>query len=151
MRHRLVFAVALAAMLAGCATPSRPIAVDLRQQVIDTERAFARTMASRDHAAFTSFLSSEAVFLSGPRALRGRDQVAAWWKRYYEKPEAPFSWEPDKVEVLDSGTHALSTGPVRDPGGKLVGTFTSIWRLEAPGTWRIVFDKGDDACECEQR
>lgn len=26
--------------------------------------------------------------------------------------EAPFSWEPAQVEVLDSGTLALSSGPV---------------------------------------
>ena len=32
--------------------------------------------------------------------------------------------------------------------GKPVATFTSIWRLEAPGTWRIVFDKGNDVCDC---
>jgi ketosteroid isomerase-like protein len=141
-----------AAMLAACASPgSGPAATDLRQQVIDTERAFAATMARRDHAAFTAFLSSEAVFFSGPKPLRGKDQVAAWWKRFYEKPDAPFSWEPEKVEVLDSGTHALSSGPVRDPKGRLVGTFTSIWRLEAPGTWRVVFDKGEDACDCTPR
>jgi hypothetical protein len=38
---------------------------------------------------------------------------------------------------------------VYDPGGKLVATFTSIWRLEAPGVWRIVFDKGNDVCDCK--
>jgi hypothetical protein len=52
--------------------------------------------------------------------------------------------------VLDSGTLALSSGPVRDRAGKLVGTFTSVWRLESPATWRIILDKGDDACECRQ-
>ena len=45
----------------------------------------------------------------------------------------------------DSGTLALSTGPVRDPAGSVVATFTSIWRREA-GRWRIVFDKGNEAC-----
>ena len=55
----------------------------------------------------------------------------------------PFSWEPEQVEVLDSGTLALSTGPVYDPNGKLIATFTSIWRQEMPGKWRIVFDKGN--------
>ena len=30
----------------------------------------------------------------------------------------------------------------------IVATFTSVWRLEAPGTWRIVFDKGNDVCDC---
>jgi hypothetical protein len=49
--------------------------------------------------------------------------------------------------VLDSGALALSSGPVTGPGGEQLGTFTSIWRLEAPGTWRIIFDKGNKACE----
>ena len=137
-----------ALLLAGCAAAPRPDAAHLKQQVIETEQAFARTMADRDHAAFTSFLSDETVFFSGPTPLRGRAAVAEKWSRFYQKPAAPFSWEPAEVEVLDSGTLALSSGPVRDPGGKLIGTFTSIWRLEAPGTWRIVFDKGCDVCDC---
>ncbi len=66
---------------------------------------------------------------------------------FFEPPAAPFSWQPETVEVLDSGTLALSTGPVRDAGGKLISRFTSIWRLEAPGQWRIVFDKGNRVCE----
>jgi ketosteroid isomerase-like protein len=103
-------------------------------------------MATRDHKAFTSFLSQEAVFFSGPKPLRGAQQVADWWKRYYEGPDAPFSWEPEDVEVLDSGTLAISTGPVRDSKGVLFATFTSIWRLEDRGTWRIIFDKGNQAC-----
>ena len=37
----------------------------LRQQVEDTERAFAETMARRDHDAFRTFLAEEAVFFSG--------------------------------------------------------------------------------------
>ena len=48
-------------------------------------------------------------------------------------------------------TLALSTGPVRDAYGREFATFTSIWRLEAPGVWRIVFDKGDDTCDCPRR
>lgn len=119
---------------------------DTQRQVAATERAFAKTMADRDLAAFTSFLSKETVFFSGPEPLRGAERVAAWWKRFYETPQAPFSWEPEQVEVLESGTLALSSGPVRDPGGQIVSTFTSIWRLEAPNTWRIIFDKGNRVC-----
>lgn len=115
----------------------------LKRQVADTERAFARTMADRDHKAFRSFLSHEAVFFSGPKPLRGAEQVAEYWKRYYSAPEAPFSWEPAEVEVLDSGTLALTSGPVRDPKGVVFATFTSIWRLEEGGQWRVIFDKGN--------
>lgn len=118
----------------------------LQQQVRDVETAFAKTMADRDHDAFSTFLADEAVFVSAATA-RGRDQVAAQWQRFFESPEAPFSWQPETVEVLDSGTLALSTGPVHDAGGQLISRFSSIWRQEAPGEWRIVFDKGEQVCE----
>jgi ketosteroid isomerase-like protein len=49
--------------------------------------------------------------------------------------------------VLDNGTLALTSGPVFDPGGRLVGTFASIWRREPDGRWRVVFDKGCPVCE----
>lgn len=125
--------------------PKQDMAI-LKRQVADTERAFARTMADRDHKAFRSFLSPETVFFSGPKPLHGADQVAEWWKRYYSAPEAPFSWEPEEVEVLDSGTLAITSGPVRDPKGTVFATFTSVWRLEEGGKWRVIFDKGNAVC-----
>ena len=102
-------------------------------------------MADRDHGAFVSYLAEETVFMPEGQALRGRQAVAAAWKRFYDAPAAPFSWEPDRVEVLDSGTLALSSGPVRDPEARRIGTFNSVWRREAGG-WKIVFDKG---CMCQ--
>ncbi len=154
--RRLVAAVSSAVLLAGCAatppSPSGPADTALlRGQVLATERAFAKTMADRDFAAFTAFLSDEAVFFSGKTALRGKAQVAAAWKRFFEGKDAPFSWEPADAQVLDSGTLALSTGPVRNPAGKQFAIFTSVWRQEAPGTWRIVLDKGEDYCDCAAR
>jgi ketosteroid isomerase-like protein len=118
----------------------------LKQQVADVERAFAKTMADRDFSAFGVFISEEAVFFSGPEPRRGKQQVTEFWKRFYEGKEAPFSWEPDSVEVLESGTLAMSSGPVRNPAGKQIATFSSIWRQEQPGVWRIIFDKGTDVC-----
>jgi len=132
----------------GCSPDSKkPDPAQLRQQVLETERAFSATMAQRDFAAFVLFLSDEAVFMSGAKALRGSQQVADAWMRYYDGATAPFSWQPETVEVLGSGNLALSTGPVFDPQGKQTGTYTSIWRQEAPGKWRIIFDKGCKNCE----
>lgn len=133
--------------LAGCASaPPKASSAELAREVRETERAFARTMADRDHAAFASFLAEETVFFTRGTPLHGSREVAAYWRRCYEGAEAPFSWEPAEVEVLPSGTLALSSGPVRDGAGNLVGTFTSVWRREGPGRWRIVFDKGNPAC-----
>ncbi|MCB1554751.1 MAG: nuclear transport factor 2 family protein [Xanthomonadales bacterium] len=141
--HRLRAALFAVASLAAAGTPwavaAEPSPADT---VFAVERAFAKTMADRDVQAFATFLSDETIFFAGTRPLRGKDAVIEAWSRFYAGPEAPFSWEPDQVEVLDSGTLALSTGPVRDPSGAIMARFQSIWRLEAPGVWRIVFDKG---------
>jgi ketosteroid isomerase-like protein len=120
---------------------------ELARQARAAEAAFARTMADRDWAAFKATISEEAVFFGRQGILRGRDAVAAGWKPYFEGKRAPFSWEPEQVEALESGTLALSSGPVLDPEGKRIGTFQSVWRLEADGRWRIVFDKGCPACD----
>jgi ketosteroid isomerase-like protein len=119
---------------------------DLQGQVRNAERAFAKTMADRDHAAFTSWLANDAIFLGPKEVLRGRAAVAAGWKRFFEGKQAPFAWDPERVEVIDSGTLAISTGPVTDPSGKRVGTFTTTWRREPDGQWRVVLDSG---CGCQ--
>ena len=113
-----------------------------RDQVWAAEVAFARTMADRDAQAFAGFIADEAVFFAGTTPLRGKAKVVEGWAAYFTDKEAPCSWAPDQVEVLASGTLALSTGLVRDPSGKTVARFNSIWRLEAPNRWKVVFDKG---------
>lgn len=122
---------------------------ELKEQVRQTEIAFAKTMTDRNAAAFASFLATETIFMSGARVTRGAQQVAERWKAFFEGAQAPFSWAPETVEVLDSGTLAMSSGPVRDPSGKRTGTFNSVWRREVNGKWKIVLDNGCPACNCD--
>lgn len=144
MRHVLM---ALGATLALAATARPQSNEELREQVRLREAAFAKTMADRDHAAFVTFLAEETIFV-GRTALRGKAAVAEGWKRLYEGKQAPFAWAPERVEVVASGTLALSSGPVTDPDGKRAGTFNSVWRREADGVWRIVLDSGCPPCDC---
>ena len=120
----------------------------LTQQVRDAENGFAATMAARYHKAFATFIAEDAVFFGGKGATRGKAAVVESWKGLYEKPTAPFSWSSESVEVLDSGKLAHSSGPVLNAKGERVGTFNSIWRREGDGSWKVVFDKGCDACNC---
>jgi len=138
-----------AAFLCVTAPVSAQTNGELKEQVRQTEIAFAKTMADRDPAAFASFLAAETVFMSGGRATRGAQQVAERWKAFFQGAQVPFSWAPEFVEVLDSGRLAMSSGPVRDPSGKRTGTFNSVWRREADGKWKIVLDNGCPACNCD--
>lgn len=121
-----------------------------QQQVFAAERAFAKSMADRDLKAFEQHLSDDAIFF-GERTLKGKAAVVGGWKGFYQHKTAPFSWEPAQVEVLEDGTLALSSGPVKDPSGKVIATFSSIWRQEQPGVWKVVFDKGCGVCHCDKK
>ena len=149
MNRRLVVLSALAAVSAGCASAvRRPSRESLVQQVTATETAFAKTMADRDHDVFLGYVADDAVFLNGGQPLRGKVAIGAHWKRFYAEPGAPFSWKPELVEVLESGTLAQTVGPVAAPDGRVFARFYSTWRLESDGRWRIVFDNGYRECDC---
>ncbi len=122
----------------------------LARQVFEAESAFAQTLAARDSQAFAMYVAVDAVFLGRLGTLHGRAAVVAGWRPFFEGRAAPFSWSPEIVEVLESGTLALSSGPVRDPTGRQIGTFNSIWRRDPDGHWRVVFDKGCPACDCSR-
>ena len=143
-------------IVAGCATAQSPAAAfpaatadrgALERAVRDTERAFARTMADRDHAAFTRFLSAEAVFFAGSVPLRGRDAVASAWKRFYEGPRPVLVGARDRSRCSTRASSRCPVARCTTRPASASRSFTSIWRQEAPGVWRIVFDKG---CGCTE-
>lgn len=143
MRLLGVRSVRVLALLLLLAAPPAYAQVDSLTTVVrETELAFARSMADRDRDAFARHIADDAIFFNGPQALRGKAAVVGAWSAFFEGPTAPFSWEPDQVQVLDTGELALSTGLVRDPGGRVIGRFNSIWRRDTTGRWLVVFDKG---------
>jgi ketosteroid isomerase-like protein len=81
------------------------------QRVADAERSFASTMAKRDAKGFAAHISEEAIFMGSsdaPRVLHGRAAIVEGWKQFFDGPTAPFSWEPDIAEVLDSGSSGIA-------------------------------------------
>jgi ketosteroid isomerase-like protein len=141
MRHTIALVLVLVG-LTGVRAVQCQTNDELARQVRAAERAFAATMAARDRAAFASFVADDAIFFGAQGALRGKAAVLASWARLFEGEKAPFSWDPDTAEVLDSGTLAITSGPVKGPDGRQIGTFNSIWRRDADGRWRVIFDKG---------
>jgi ketosteroid isomerase-like protein len=145
----VVMVAALVATVLGMAAlqaDEAPRTSDLQDELRATETAFAKTMADRDHAAFATFLADETIFFGRNGEIRGKKAVVDAWAPFFEGKEAPFSWKPETVSVLDSGTLGLSSGPVFGPDGKQFSSFSSIWRKKADGKWEIIFDKGCPYC-----
>ena len=119
---------------------------DLEKDVFDTESAFAKTMVDRDLQAFQSFIAEDAVFWRGSEPLRGKENIVAVWKDYYEDEDAPFAWKPETVMVVASGNLAFSTGPVWNSKNGIYAYYNSVWRKAKSGRWQIVTDKGQKYC-----
>ena len=138
--HRSMLLTAV--LIALAPSLSAQTTATLKRQVFAAESSFAASMAKRDLEAFASHVSPEAIFFGDTTVMRGKRAVIDGWRGFFAKPDAPFSWKPDVIEVLPSGKLAISNGPVFDPAGKKVGNFSSIWRRELDGSWQIIFDKG---------
>ena len=128
----------MAAALPSLAAPPATADAELWRR----ECAFATTMADRDLQAFAGFVSEQAIFHSGPTPLKGRAAVRGFWQRFYTEAAAPFSWYPDRAELLEAGRLAHTSGPVFGADGALIGRFYSIWRKETDGEWRVLLDHG---------
>lgn len=138
--------------ITGCAggAANRPATIDpatAREEVRQAEIAFAAAFRDRERDRFFAMMTDDAIFLGPEKTLRGRRQVIETWSRFFTDPAPPFSWRPERVEVSNDGTLGLSTGPIQDPAGKVIGSYSSIWRRQPDGTWKVVFDgPGCSAC-----
>jgi ketosteroid isomerase-like protein len=131
-----------------CNCAAKNVPAPAGDEVWRAESSFAKTMADRDHAAFERHLAPDALFFGQSGPLRGRAEVARAWSRFYEGPKAPFAWGPERSVLLKSGSLALTYGPVWAPDGRRTATFSSVWRKERDGTWRVVLDRSCRACDC---
>ena len=137
----------LIGLLAACAASPPPPAAPPRydrskaqEEVRGAELAFAKAFADRDVARFLGMVDVDATFIGPRRTLHGRAEVESAWRPMLEAPQPPFRWAPERIEISGDGWIGLSSGPVRAPDGSQIATYSSIWRRQADGTWRVIFD-----------
>jgi|GEM_PF-5906935 len=63
-------------LISGCAVTTKDSRESRIVDVTAAEIAFAEAMAKRDHYAFLSFITAEAVFLNGGEPLGARQKLA---------------------------------------------------------------------------
>ena len=146
----LALALALSVSTPHAAAAALPSQADLAAIVVEVkaaETAFAKTMADRRLDQFADFVAEDAVFVGAVPNV-GRAKIVEKWSGFFKGDKAPFSWAPDAVAAAADGRTAISTGLARDPAGKVISRFTTIWRKDADGHWRAIVDQGVDVPDC---
>lgn len=109
--------------------------------LVAAERAFARlSVDSGAQAAFLANLGDDAV-LFRPDPVPGR----AWQAAHPIPPGGTLAWTPRWAVAARSGDLGVTSGPYvirRDGRAVAHGTFNSVWRRDASGQWRVLFDVG---------
>ena len=155
---RLLVLLALGAMLAPGARAADHQA--LCAELARTERAFcAQAAAVGVQDAFLAYMADE-CFLAGDLQLSRAEFVAAVQARRARlgaaykpgpDPNTSLTWAPSKVDVSADGTLGYTWGrydyAAKGKDGKVTSTpgiYLTIWKRQADGTWKFVFDGGPE-------
>jgi len=115
-------------------------------QMVDAERAFAaRALVIGWKASFLEFFANDAVGFAEGQAGLAKDQIRS-------NPDPPkdhqLVWEPRYGDAAGSGELGYLTGPSqsilpsRDKGRPRHSVYSSVWKRQRDGTFKVVLDVG---------
>ena len=137
-------------LLVSCNTmPDSATLEAWKQEIRDVERDFA-SMAAREGIpeAFLYYAAEDAVLMRNDQLFIGKRKLEESFERNTSQlQDELLSWKPDFVDVSASGDLGYTYGQYiysyTDSTGSTVelqGVFHTVWKRQADGTWRFVWD-----------
>jgi ketosteroid isomerase-like protein len=118
------------------------------------EGEFMRAAAARGSAGYMSYYADDAVEVpNGAAFIQGKENIAKTMGFLDDKNNS-LTWTPIGADISSSGDLGYTYGnfEFRSKGkaGKPVvehGKYTSIWKKQKDGTWKVVLDMGNSTPE----
>ena len=131
-------------LLAACqSSPDESHMEQWKAEVLQTEADFAKMAAdSGVSEAFLAYADSGAVLLRSERIV---SDLQTYFKDQHGPDSRELTWTPDTVIVSLSGDLAYTYGtynykPNKDSAKVFTGIFHTIWKHQADGSWKYVWD-----------
>ncbi len=122
-----------ALLIAAVTPPAAPA-----PNAVDAERAFAADAQKLGQwTAFRKYAAPDAVMFT-PQPVNAH----VFLDPLKDPPVAVFWW-PGRSFVSCDGRVAVNTGPWVREWGRSVGYFTTVWKRQADGSWKWIYDAGD--------
>ena len=147
----LILVVLVAAVIYPLAHPtvsaSPKATADTLKQL---EGEFMKAAAERGSQGYMSYYSEDAVELpNGAPAIPGKASIAKGMG-FLDDKNNRLTWTPVGADISASGDLGYTYGTYefrsKDKEGKPIveyGKYTSIWKLQKDGTWKVVLDMGN--------
>jgi ketosteroid isomerase-like protein len=125
---------------------------ELRQQLMDADRAFAKAAGEKGLDGWMSFMADDAVRVSpmGGKATVGKAAIRKLDANLFADANRQLVWEPADAGTFADGKHGFTTGrakiAARDAAGKEESPWTvkyvTWWRKGEDGRWKVILDTG---------
>lgn len=113
----------------------------------DADRQFAADTARDGSAGWVSWFAPDGAMIGNQGRAEGHAAIKELMAPLLDTPDTQLLWEPvasgfapvDDVGFTVGEAHILASGTKT-----WFGAYVTIWRKQADGTWRVLFDTGDD-------
>lgn len=116
-----------------------------KQEILEIELNFAKLAREEGlYKAFNYYAADDAVILRQDSLIKGKINIDLFYQNKHSKG---LDWKPDFVDVDTAGELGYTYGhyvfTYKDSIGNSIenkGIFHTIWKRQANGTWRFVWD-----------
>ena len=129
-------------------------AKDSAETLRQLEGEFMKAAAERGSAGYMSYYADDAVEVpNGTATIQGKTNIAKTMG-FRDDKNNRLSWTPVGADISASGDLGYTYGTFefssKDKDGKTVvehGKYTSIWKKQKDGSWKVVLDMGNASAE----
>jgi len=147
MRQHTLLSSLLLVAVSGC---TRTVdVVSARAALQDADRAFDRATAERRADGWVEFFADDGAMIGPGGTVSGKAAIREAMGRAMQDTSFTLRWRPTRSDVGASGDLGYTAGRYeshrRDGRGDAVrrtGTYVTVWRKQADGSWRVALDIG---------
>ena len=146
---KIVCATLLVILIAAVSSANKAKPDQGSETLLQLEAEFVADVAQHGHAAFATHFAEDGVEVVDGGGFDTREVI----RKQPPWPESTtLTWTPVKAEMAASGDLGYTYGNFvfagKDKDGKLVkhyGKYTSIWKKQKDGHWKVVVDMGNSS------
>jgi uncharacterized protein (TIGR02246 family) len=118
------------------------------EKVMQTSREWSQVASTADIEKTLSYWADDAVvMLAGQPILNGKKDIRKMVEESFKTPGFKISWEPQSVQVSESGDMAYlvekESISMNDSSGKTMTLYSNgvtVWKKQTDGSWKNVVD-----------
>ena len=123
---------------------------DAKTVLMEADRAFDRDTAARGLDGWMSWFAEDARIETSKEVLVGKPALREVYLKMFAAREFRIHWWPVQAEISADGTLGFTFGRAvvswRDEKGEMQKSesrYTTLWRKQKDGTYKVIFDMGD--------